>query len=117
MLKIKEVENELRDLLGTDKKKHKQTELNKINKRIQFLRTCKSYLEENPSQDFVNSEYCRLKKIINSIRSVERFRLWQISNPSVCADKNERQQWTKYESDNNLKLLRLQLKTLQFIKN
>ena len=35
-------------------------ELNKQNKRVKFLRTCKSYLLENPTNEFIESEIQRL---------------------------------------------------------
>lgn len=115
MLTLKEIKSELNILMLTNPSDHKETELNKIKKRIQFLKLCEKYLESNPSPEFVSQEHKRILKIINTV--ADRFSTWAQNNPQAAAGKDYRAQKSFYEKENGVPKLRKQLKTLAFIKH
>ena len=79
-------------------------------KRIKLLTVVKNYLDTEPSEEFVRSEYDRVKNKI-ALRMAE-FSFGAIEDkPSMAKIKHE------YEKTHNIPVMREQLKVLKFILN
>lgn len=90
----------------------KETELtprqeSRAKNRIEFLKTVELYLENNPDELYLGREIKRIENRINKI--IESF------DPTPFQDPKEPKK--EYEKEMGIPHLRLQLKTLRYIKN
>lgn len=81
-------------------------QLSRIRNRISFLRLVEKYLEDSPDELYLGREIKRIENRINKI--IEAF------DPTQYADPTEPKK--EYEKEMGIPQLRLQLKTLRFIK-
>lgn len=81
-------------------------QLSRIKNRIAFLRIVEKYLEESPDELYIGREISRIENRINKI--IDAF------DPTQYADPTEPKK--EYEKEMGISHLRLQLKTLRFIK-
>lgn len=112
MIKLKDVNKEIKTILATDRSDMSKHQENKLKKRLQLFELCKKYLETNPSVVFIEKEKSRIEKLVESIAG--GFGAWQ-SGGNAPRDKDFKQQRGFYEKETNLKHFKLQLKTLEFI--
>jgi hypothetical protein len=85
--------------------------VNKVKKRIAFLRTVARYLESDPSDDFLSKEIERLANRINLIH-IEFAKYI----PTKYFEK-DKDRLKYYLDENDVPRLRLQLSALRFIAN
>lgn len=109
MKAIEYLQDELTELLNTNQDDFTKPQLNRIKKRIQFVRTCVMYLESNPSEDFLNKEASRLKARIGLI--ADSFK--DYSRPAGVRGSIRKY----YDKEMGVPLLNIQLRTIKFILN
>lgn len=111
MKDLKLVNQEIKEILSTDREGMKKYALNKMRKRLEFLEVARKYLESEPANDFVVKEKSRIDKIIKAINS--GFSAWSQWNK----DKGEdyKSQRTAYDTEMELKKYKTQFKALDFI--
>ncbi len=100
---IKEVEKELANESGG-----KPSIINRLKKRLQFLATCKNYIESKPTEEFVKKEVTRLENKINLL-TAGFIKPENIDNKTLAKIKSE------YDSEMGIKKLRNQLRTLRYL--
>ncbi len=69
MLTLTEINSEIKSIEGLswdEIKDMKKGEYSRLQKRLDLLRTLKSYLETSPAQEFIDSELNRLETLINA---------------------------------------------------
>jgi len=81
------------------------------NKQIRLLLQCKSYLETNPREAFVESELARIERTITIYDS--RFEQWQKNTPKALFEGKDPRKF--YESINEYSALKNQIKTLKYL--
>lgn len=88
----------------------KQSVVNRMKKRRDFLRICMNYLESNPAEDFIKKEEGRLENRIN---------MYMKEYTPLDEEKNSKKECTKhknnYQKEMGIPKLRVQLKTLYFL--
>lgn len=116
MKTIIEIKSEIEQILTVhfDQRKFKKKELDTAKKRLKLLNSTLMYLETNPSTDFVLSESERLKGVIDRINNNSNFANWKQATPGAYKLKNP---ISAYRTEMNLKMLKDQLKTLEFIQS
>jgi hypothetical protein len=107
MKTIQEIDYEIGKALHQADETEKETQLNRVRKRVQFLNTCKMYLLTRPDEAFIIKEIERLEKRIKLLdEGFIHFRppLGHTGNPRLL-----------YEKETGIPALKTQLDTLKFI--
>lgn len=85
----------------------KPSQLSRKKNKIEFLKIIKIYLESGPTLEYINLEIDRLENKITLLsNSFDRSQY-----------KDPKEAFKKYEKDMGIPRLRVQLRTLRFIKN
>lgn len=91
----------------------KKSMLSKTKKRIEFLRLCKSYLESNPSEEFLKKDE---ERILNRMKLIhEGFDAWLKNGEEKPKVKKREDLKTIYEKKMDMPSLREKLATLKYI--
>lgn len=112
MITINDVNEELKKLYdpniayNQNIKKGKQRK--EFQKRAVFLKNIKLYLERSPTSSFIKSEIERIENRIELLMN-QFFAIHIAYNPSMSPLRR------KYEKENDIPKLKMQLKTLRFI--
>lgn len=111
MKTLEELKKELSELLVTDTRDWKNLQINRFKKRVQFLKLCISYMESEPTPEFLKKEVSRLKK---------RSELIEDSFPQYTPPKqfdNQKKLKSFYYKEMGIPKINQQLKTLRFLIN
>jgi hypothetical protein len=108
MITIKEVEDEMLDLQETDTESMKKQEINRLRKRMLFLRSIRTYLETKPTDYFVISELAKTKKLITAL--LGRFSHGKITNSNIITAMKK-----NYEKENGIPKMRDHVRALQYL--
>lgn len=81
----------------------------RIEKHLLFLKSCKLYLENNPSEGFIKEQLDLVEKKISYLD--RGFDAWKVDNP----DSIKKNPKTAYYTECGMKALKLQLKTLKYL--
>jgi len=108
MKTLEEIDNQILEVLSGSKPD--ETAKNRARKNLEFLRTCKKYLETNPSEEFIIKELDSLNKkheyLDDAYEDYVRNNADYINNPNPLE---------KYKKEMNFSQLMLQIKTLNFL--
>ena len=108
MRTVHAIESEMKSLVD-NRSLYNKRELSAARKRIKFLDTCKAYLADMPSEDFLRKERDRINNRIRLISDgYEYWKSYQTKEKNTIDDYN-----TQMGVDD----LMLQLKTILFLLN
>ena len=110
MKTIDDINTELDRLRDDTKNLHSKREREKIAKKCSVLYLCKLYLETNPTLKFIEKQKAEVKRKLDFID--EGFNQWAGSNPKEANVNNPK---SKYNSLMGVKVLKAQLKTLNYL--
>jgi predicted nuclease with TOPRIM domain len=107
MKKLKDIKTEMELLMTTNG--GNESSINAARKRIQFLNTCKNYLESEPTKEFLLQEKDRIKKRITLLEE------WFPAYKGISTDQRK---WrAEYNKETGVGTLKTQLKTINFLLN
>jgi hypothetical protein len=112
MITIKSLKSEISaisDEIKNTSEMKKATE-NKLRKKISFLLQCISYIETNPSTEFIKSESDRLENFINS-----KMKEFNVNKYSMMSSKDFNSIKKEFEKMYDIPKKRTQLKALKFL--
>ena len=109
MKTVKEIDQEINDLIKEVKRDSTKNEVEAIKRKVAFLRQCKLYMESEPREDFIKSEKQKIEKRIELIPS--HYKDWQVGrNLTKYADP-----YKSYLNEMGLTNLNASLKTLNYL--
>src|SRR5260221_14692039 len=103
MNKLSECNKEQKQHLETDREDKKTSELSRIRKLLQFLKTCIAYLESQPTEEFVKQEVKRIETRLDLIN--KEYDGWITAK----VFKNDKEKLKGYLKDFDVPLLKLQV--------
>lgn len=92
------------------KNEEKDSIVNRMKRRRDFLRVCVHYLESNPSEDFIKKEETRLENRINMY-----MKEYQPLDETKSSKKECTAHRVEYQKEMGIPKLRIQLKTLYYL--
>lgn len=107
MRTIQSVESEMKSLID-NRSQYKPRELSAAKKRMQFLNTCKMYLSDMPSQEFLVKERNRIELRMKLIG--DGYDYWKIFRP-------RKNMIDDYNKEMGVDVLMEQLKTIKYLLN
>lgn len=110
MKTIDEIDSELDKLRDEAKNEDSKRLKEKIAKKCTLLYLCKLYLETTPTLTFIEKQKAEVKRKLDFID--EGFDQWAGSNPKEANVNNPK---SKYNSLMGVKVLKAQLKTLNYL--
>ncbi len=105
---IKKEEEDLRVEIDNANYVRDQKEINRIKKRLDFLKMCRIYLETRPSEQYIQGELTRLNNTIEILD--ERFPAWSAGRSGGGTELKR-----QYNAVTDISKLRSQVRTLEYL--
>ena|SRR5664279_490468 len=109
MKTVKEIDQEISDILKSLKKDSKEGEVKKAKRDVAFLRQIRLYLITDPREEFIKSELNEVQRKIDLIPT--HYEGWKVGKTLT----KYKDPYAIYCNEMHLPDLRAQIKTLEFI--
>lgn len=114
MKTISEINYDFEKLQQTDRTKLTNREISQLQTEAIFLKNCKLYLENNPSEEAIRRDYENVKERITYINNPETYATWK-KNMVISFGITDKELVKKYQDEMQRTKYLKQYKTLSYL--